>query len=136
MVSEVASDYKRERIVIESSILAATLLLVVAGIKGSTENAISLGEISVAGLCFISAAIIATCLVFLELDPRSSRLSYLEFGLFIGALGGVGYILAELAWTSLGIVGLIGELMALLVACAIVAIILAVLIIRRRVIVR
>jgi hypothetical protein len=135
-MSEMVVDYGRERVVIESSILASTLLFVVAGIKGTTENAISLGEISIAGLCFIGAAISATSLVFLELDPRNSRLSYLEFALFAGALGGVGYVLAELAWTSLGIVGLIGELMALLVACAIVAMILAILIIRRRLVVR
>jgi len=54
------SNYERERIVIESSILTATLLFVVAGIEGTTGSAISLGEISLAGLFLIGAAVSAT----------------------------------------------------------------------------
>jgi len=88
------SNHERERIVIESSILAATLLFIVAGIRGLMEDASVLWALSLVGALFITGAVMGAMIMFFEVPVP---LSALEIGFFIGGLVGLLAILFGIA---------------------------------------
>jgi hypothetical protein len=109
-------NHEQERVVIEASILAVTLLFIVAGLKGITEDASTMSLLScVAGL-FIAAAIFATANMFL---PASLVGVSTEFGLFIGVLGGLALTLFGIGLYEAGVFPLRGS-MAVAITLAIV----------------
>jgi len=93
--------HERERIVIESSIVAVTLLFIVAGIREVTGEPLATYALSMVGACFIIAAIHGALIMFLP--PGSPPVLFAsEFGFFMGGLAGLCIILLGISAHAIG----------------------------------
>jgi hypothetical protein len=93
--------HERERIVIESSIVAVTLLFIVAGIREVTGEPTATYALSMVGVFFVLAAIIGTLIMFLP-RPILLPLIAIEFASFVGGLAGLLTILCGIAYHEVG----------------------------------